>query len=78
MEKIKVALVRLVNILSVFGMIFGLASGGIMSEVYIVFMPEPVAFLMSMATSISIIFLFLFVFAISLDNLSEIDPEHFY
>ena len=78
MEKIKVALVRLVNILSVFGMIFGLASGGIMSEVYTVFMPEPVAFLMSMATSIGIIFLALFVFAISLDNLSEIDPEHFY
>lgn len=78
MEKIKVAFVRLVNILSVFGMIFGLASGGIMSEVYIVFMPEPIAFLMSVATSIGIIFLALFVFAISLDNLSEIDPEHFY
>ncbi len=78
MEKIKVALVRLVNILSVFGMIFGLAAGGIMSEIYIVFMPEPVAFLMGVATSIGVISLSLFVFAISLDNLSEIDPEHFY
>ena len=59
-------------------MIFGLASGGIMSEIYITFMPESVAFLMGMATSISVIFLFLFVFAVSLDNLGEIGPDHFY